>query len=235
MATQRHAGKLALALVLALVLSSVGQAADDVEQDSANLQVLLRQVESVLPPGWQAAITPDVPTEVLLPRRCGEGWTHLVIWYHKKMSGHPIAPGMPPLSEDSDAYWQLRLPSCQLCVTDFVTPEEYAAAARENAHRWAAREEFYRRLPGARTRGSFKGDYPPSPASIDATSAEEKELVRQYSLLWGSTVLRELPTHHYRSLAFALDSLPIRFRDPDFDRQASEVREAMIRSLHAYE
>ncbi len=79
------------------------------------------------------------------------------------------------------------------------------------------------------------GAGPVPPGGRKPTTAEQKENVRQYALLWTKTQLEPLPTHYYRTLAFdALLNENLELKDTQLSAEQDKIRETLLKLITAY-
>ena len=193
-------------------------------QDSANLRQLLRRVEAVVPAGWRAEITPDVPVDAQLLWRLRSGGPCLTVWRTAPVLGMPNAPGMPGVSDPDDLPWEEVRPRLQLTLVEFLSDNQFAQRATENRRKQARRNGFIERQLSGIERQT-KNPYPCPPVAFRPKSDAERELVRQYALVWMRTEPVELPTHHDGTLAFITERDGYSFRDQAVAREYDAVWE----------
>jgi hypothetical protein len=217
-------GVFVLGLIAAFAAASVSRGDDDVARDSANLRQLLRRVEAVLPTRWRAEITPDVPIDAQLLWRNRSGSPCLTVWRTAPALGIPSAPGMPGGTGSDNFPWEEVVPRLQLSLVEFLSEEEFARKATENRRKQARRIDFIERQLSGIERQT-KNPYPYPPHAFHPKTDRERELVRQYALVWMRTEPDELPTHHDTTLAFILERDEYSFRDRAVEREYDAVRE----------
>ncbi len=128
---------------------------------------MLGEVQKVLPNGWHAAITPDVPEKVACEFRQPDA-TGLMIWRDDKAVGKYVGLRLPPGSLDAED--QPQRVFFQMVLMECLTPEQYQQAAEKNVQNDRQRRELQEQADRRRdqklcgvSRESGRG----SPAAVD--------------------------------------------------------------------
>lgn len=219
--------------LIALTTAGWCRADDSVATFAKDLQRLLHEVQPALPPGWQAAATPNVPPDVAIPWRPLEEYTVLVIWRTEKALGEPNVPGMPGGNDPDDRPWEEMQPTLQFTCVDYLSADEYAARLHENRAKLAQRNEFIERELAGIPRSAKEGN-PARPSSFRPISAEQRERVRKYEDLWARTEPVAVPTHYYERLAFIFDTDGYNLRDKAVAAQRDAIQQAVLSLVTTY-
>jgi hypothetical protein len=209
----------------------------DARQQSADLKTLLTDVREVLPKGWRAEITPDVPRELceVIPYRYDT--PRLTIWHEEKvLARRPMINGPPHFGDDDiELEFKMETPKFDLVIVPYLSDEAYEKVVAENARRQHERLAFEEKL--IPSMGSH-GERPEAPTFYHPATDADKELVRQYTLLWTRTKLQSLPTHHYRALSLMAHDLnpylSLRLHDEKLDAENEKLRETISKLLTEY-
>ncbi len=226
---------LATAFLAAMILPS--RAEDEFPRDMANLKQLLGEIQKLLPEGWQAELTVDVPEKIRCEFRQPDA-PSIMVWRQDKAIGKYVGLKLAPGS--SDAEFQPQRVFFEMSLMRQITPQEYRQAAQSNATGDRLRREFQKRLQDAGVKNTLISLLTPSeppvpPASYRPNSSEQKELVRQYGLLSAQTEPQSLPTHFYLTLAFNADfDDHFVLQDGDIELERQEVKKAILKLLTDY-
>jgi hypothetical protein len=226
-----------LGIISIVLLVGAVRADDKLTLQSAELKQLLGEVQKVLPEGWHAALTPEVPETIACEFRQPTA-SGLMIWRDDRAIGRYVGLKLAPGSMDAE--FQPQRVFFQLCSMDQITPEQYRVAAERNASNDAKRHEFQHKLKDAGIKNSLafviKDDEPPlAPSTYKPQTPEQNELIRQYASLWVQTEPQALPTCYYRTLAFNADfDEHFMLQDGDLDSERQEVKKAILKIVTAY-
>ena len=195
--------KILLSGMLSLALVSAALADDELSQQSGELKQLLGEVQKVLPEGWRAALTPEVPETVACEFRQPEA-SGLMIWRQEKAVGRYVGLRLPAGS--SDAEFQPQRVFFQMLLMERISPKQFQEAAAKNESNERVRREFQKKLQDAGVKNSVidlvtTSMKPVPPSTYKPKTPEQKELIRQYGLLWVQTEPQALPTHSFQELA----------------------------------
>lgn len=226
-------------LMIAVIVLFVppARAEDDLTRDMANLKQLLAEIQKELPEGWRSELVLDVPETIACEFRRPDA-QGIMIWRQDKTIGRYVGLKLAPGSTDAE-FQSMRI-FFQMSLMSLITPQQYREAAVKNADSDRKRHEFQHKLKEAGIKNSIafliKDDEPPlPPSSYKPQSREQKELIRQYGLLWAETEPRALPTHFYRTLAFQVDfDEHFNSQDGEIDSERQEVKKAILKLLTAY-
>jgi hypothetical protein len=227
----------ASAIALVGCLISNVRADDELARDMSNLKQLLGGIQKVLPEGWRAELTPDVPETIACEFR-QPTTPSIMIWREDKAVGRYVGLKLAPGS--TDAEFQPMRVFFQMSMMNMIRPQQYREAAEKNATNDRLRREFQKKLQDAGVKNTLinllTADEPPvPPASYKPKSPEQKELVRQYGLLWAETEPMPLPTHYYKTLAFNADfDDHFNLQDGDIDSERQEIKKAILKLLTPY-
>ncbi len=225
------------AIAVFAVLAGIARAENKWEKQSADLQQLLGEVQKVLPNGWHAAITPDVPEKVACEFRQSDA-TGLMIWRDDKAAGKYVGLRLPPGSLDAED--QPQRVFFQMVLMECLTPEQYQHAAEKNVQNDRQRREYQDKLIDAGIKNSVAfrvkaAEAPLPPWTYKPQSPEQRELVREYALLWAETEPRPLPTHFYRAMGFNIDfDDHFKLQDDQIASERDELRQAILKIVTAY-
>src|SRR5262249_47884661 len=96
----------------------------DAAQQNADLKQLLADVRKILPGGWRAEITPDVPRDLILVTAYRYNTGHLLIWHEEKaLARWPVVNG-PARSRDDDSIeleYNMENPKFDLVVVPYMS------------------------------------------------------------------------------------------------------------------
>lgn len=209
----------------------------DEEQDAANLQQLLTEIQKVVPPGWDAE-------------------------FELVDSRNPYRPGSSPallIKSDApltvEAFNVMNLPGffegkpepplniIQLSVTirlvpmPYLSPQRYAQTLKENDQLMQRRIDFERdHLQNLEAH--YKAPRPIPPNFYRPETKDEKKLVMQYAFLWSSTEPRRLPTHHTDELSYEMRYLrldSIKIHDEKRSKEYEQILDAVHKIFVPYE
>lgn len=223
--------------MISIALVGAALADDELSQKSDELKQLLGEIQKVLPEGWHAALTPEVPEAISCELRQPTA-SGLMIWRQDKAVGRYVGLKLAPGSMDAE--FQPQRVFFQMCSMGLISPEQYREAADRNAKNDARRHEFQHKLKDAGIKNSLafliKDDEPPlPPSSWRPKTPEQNELIRQYGLLWVQTEPQALPTHSYRDLAFNIDfDDHFMLQDDDLGSERQEVKKAISKIVTEY-
>jgi hypothetical protein len=206
-------------------------------RQNADLKQLLTEARKMLPKGWRAEITPDVPEELIVVDKYRFQTCHLLIWHEEKTLGRrPIINDRSKTKEELEFDYKPEAPKVDLAIVKYVSPAAYDKLFEENSRRQTERLTFEKKYLSA-----IQGfDYvrPFAPSLYHPSSDAEKELLREYTLLWTRTELEELPNYYYRTLSFdSTDLNPVfglRFKDERIQAEQDQIREAILKIITVY-
>jgi hypothetical protein len=215
---------------LALAADDVAKNAEGVRRDSTNLKQLLAEVRKVLPAGWRAEITPDLPHDLVhtwaMDKAC------LVIWREEEVLVRYAGAGAPIRTGNDDWQYEKKRIYFHWAMMDFLTPQQYRETEAENDRLKGIRLAFENQMHVA---GFAKGERPVPPIFFQPVTEDQKEQVRQYTILWSQTEPRRLPTHYYKTISLFTDFFDhyeaINSKVEDEFRQ---VRDAVAKLITAY-
>jgi hypothetical protein len=175
-----------LAVLLLPLLCFAGE-----KEDAAALNAVLKDVQAVLPKGWEAELwVSKYPRSTL----------ELVVRTRKPIAvveGGFSLPASSKLNAKATVY---ELP---YIVCPYLTPEQFAKAKAQNEANNAKRLAFMEKELNGISWG-YKGGPPYPPSAFDPTTDDQKERLRQYAILYMHTEPIRLPTHYVGTVAFEL-------------------------------
>lgn len=218
---------------LSTALASEATADDGAKHDAGNATRLYAELTKIVPRGWQISNHVDITRSVSgEPRLTFSIYSASPLLFDREEIGAPARAADEP--EEPPAMEKVEI---RLVTMPYLTPDQHARAAYRNQQGRKQRLEFERKhLKDLEYAWKGPRPLPPWAYQVENVDEQQREFFGQYLFLWLRTEPVLLPTHHYQSLAFHLETNPAgRIRDKEKMHQFQDMLRNIQQIVVPYE